>query len=283
VLSEHVTSDHTQSHSPHIGKMSCNVSENVELGQLTTELKETHEETNPGDDCDEEGDKEGREEEMSLLGVEDSPACPPVQIVISGRQSSGQALIIPNPGHHLHVGPPSSSPCTDPDIQLARTDPDSTRDRVWAVTMPSRQQSSLQSVCGPNPAKLTTICMVLFSIWAMVVLIVHLEKKVSAVSSSLSSMEEKVRSMEDTASSYRLRTQERIQNIQHRLAVILQTVNTGVRPEMVKKTEKPKSVQTDVSTGPSGLQPDDTTQSTEPNITKDTEGDDFFSSDWSLW
>ena len=115
----------------------------------------------------------------------------------------GPALIIPNPGHKLHIAPPFPSPCTDPDIQLAKTDPDSTRDRVWAVTMPSRQQSSLQSVCGPKPAKVTTICFVLLSIWAMVVLIVHLEKKVSAVSSSLSSTEEKLKSLEDTASSYR--------------------------------------------------------------------------------
>ena len=115
----------------------------------------------------------------------------------------GSAQIIPNPGHQLHVGPRSHSPCTDLDIQIARTDPDSTRDMVWAVTIPRRQQSSLQSVCGPAPAKVTTICMVLLSIWAMVVLIVHLEKKVSAVSSSLSSTEEKLRSMEDTASSYR--------------------------------------------------------------------------------
>ena len=115
----------------------------------------------------------------------------------------GPALIIPNPGNQLHIGPLSPSPCRDLDIQLARTAQDTTRDRVWAVTMPSRQQSSLQSVCGPKPAKVTTICMVLLSIWAMVVLIVHLEKKVSAVSSSLSSTEEKLKSMEDTASSYR--------------------------------------------------------------------------------
>ena len=45
-------------------------------------------------DCDEE--EEGREEEMSLLGVEDSPPCPPVQIVISGRHSSGEDSLINN-------------------------------------------------------------------------------------------------------------------------------------------------------------------------------------------
>ena len=78
--------------------MSCNASENVELGHLTTELKETCEENNQGEECDEEDDKEGREEEMSLLGVEDSSACPPVQIVISGKHSSGEDNLINNLG-----------------------------------------------------------------------------------------------------------------------------------------------------------------------------------------
>ena len=66
-----MTSDHT------LWKMSRNASENVELGHLTTELKETYEDNHQEDDCEEE--EEGREEEMSLLGVEDSPPCPPVQ------------------------------------------------------------------------------------------------------------------------------------------------------------------------------------------------------------
>merc|ERR1719427_705504 len=97
---------------------------------------------------------------MSLLGVEDTPVCPPVQIVISDRRNSGPAVIIPNPSHQLHVLTPSLTPSTnntDPDIQLARSDPD----KVWSVTTlpPTHISSSLQSVCGPKPAKLTTICM----------------------------------------------------------------------------------------------------------------------------
>ena len=83
-----MTSDHT------LWKMSRNASENVELGHLTTELKETYEDNHQEDDCEEE--EEGREEEMSLLGVEDSPPCPPVQIVISGRHSSGEDSLINN-------------------------------------------------------------------------------------------------------------------------------------------------------------------------------------------
>jgi hypothetical protein len=83
-----VTSDHT------LGKMSCKASENVELGQLTTELEETCEDNHQEDDSEEE--EEEREEKMSLLGVGDSPACPPVQIVVSGRHSSGEDSLINN-------------------------------------------------------------------------------------------------------------------------------------------------------------------------------------------
>ena len=89
-----MTSDHTHTQ----GKMSIHASENLELGQLTTEQKETCGKYHPGDDCNEEDNKEGREEEMSLLGAEDSPACPPVQIVISGRHSSGEDNLINNLG-----------------------------------------------------------------------------------------------------------------------------------------------------------------------------------------
>ena len=81
--------------------MSCNMSENVELGRLPPTEKEAAEDDHQEDDCEEEDDKEeddkeGKEEEMSLLGVEDSQACPPVQIVISGRRSSGEDKLINN-------------------------------------------------------------------------------------------------------------------------------------------------------------------------------------------
>ena len=51
---------------------------------------------------------------------------------------------------------------------------------------------------------------------------------------------------------------------------------------MVKKTKKPKSVQTDVSPVPSSLPPDVTTHRTQLNNTKEKEGDDFFSDGKSL-
>ena len=51
---------------------------------------------------------------------------------------------------------------------------------------------------------------------------------------------------------------------------------------MVKKTKKPKLVQTDVRSVPSSLTPDVTTQTTQTNDAKEKEGDDFFSNGKSL-
>merc|ERR1719431_1445366 len=222
---------------------------------------------------------------MSLLGVEDTPVCPPVQIVISDRRNSGPAVIIPNPSHQLHVLTPSLTPSTnntDPDIQLARSDPD----KVWSVTTlpPTHISSSLQSVCGPKPAKLTTICMAMLSIWAMVVLIIHLEKKVSAVSTTLSRTEDKLRTTEDTASSYRLKTQQRLQNMQQKISVILDAVDTGLDQETVKQTRKPKSFLTATSL-PSDVTKhgDEESVTEDQQVTEDKEEDNFFSGNWSLW
>ena len=50
---------------------------------------------------------------------------------------------------------------------------------------------------------------------------------------------------------------------------------------MAKKTKKP-TVQTDDRPVPSNLTPDVTTQSSEPNVKKEKEGDDFFSNGKSL-
>jgi len=256
--------------------MSCNVSENVELGRLTPTEKETCED-DPSQEEEDEDEKEGKEEEMSLLGVEDSEACPPVQIVISDRHSSsGSAVIIPNPSHQVHVMSPSPTPHTDSDIQIAKPEVD----KVWSLPRASSQISSIQSVCGPKPAKLTTICMAMLSIWAMVVLIIHLEKKVSAVSSTLTRTEEKLRTMEDSASSYRLKTHQRLQKMHQKLSVILQKIDTGLDQE----TRKPKSVPTATSLSSDVSKHGDEESVTEDEqVTEDKEEDNFFSGNWSIW
>jgi hypothetical protein len=61
---------------------------------------------------------------------------------------------------------PLASP--DPEIQLAK--PESGKSNILVKTK--------SGVCGHNPVKLTTICLVALSMWIMVVLLMHLDKKV---------------------------------------------------------------------------------------------------------
>ena len=68
---------------------------------------------------------------------------------------------------HAKPNPPLATP--DPDIQQAESE--CGKGSVLTVTK--------SSLCGHNPAKLTTICLVVLLIWIMVVFIVHLDKKVS--------------------------------------------------------------------------------------------------------
>jgi len=247
--------------------MSDNVSENVELGHLPQQPQECCEDDHQEGELDED-DEEGKEEEkMSLLGEEDSLSCPPVQIVIADRHRSGPSPPSSNPAHHPHT----ATPC--PDIQLARTQPECGKDSVWAVTMQRGQLSSIHSVCGPHPVKLTTICLVVLSIWAMVVLIIHLDKKVSVMNSSLSYTEDKLSTMEDTASSYRLKTHQRLHKMQTKLREILHTLNTGIK---YKKAGKKKTAQPSPSTSTTTQLPDATKQDTQ---LKETDG--FFSG-WSF-
>ena len=75
---------------------------------------------------------------------------------------------ITNP-QHVHQ-PRLATP--DPDIQLAESE------CGQGSVQSDRHLSSIHSVCGPKPVKLTLVCLVMLSIWAMVVLIMHLDKKV---------------------------------------------------------------------------------------------------------
>eukprot|EP00092_Neocalanus_flemingeri_P083174 GFUD01104354.1.p1 GENE.GFUD01104354.1~~GFUD01104354.1.p1 ORF type:complete len:317 (-),score=126.24 GFUD01104354.1:63-1013(-) len=250
--------------------MSRNVSENVELGQLTEQPQECYEDGHQEDECEKEDLKEGREEEMSLLGEEDGVSSPPVQIVTAARHSPApQSIPVlppapPQPVHQPHLATP------DPDIQLAESE--CGKGSVQAV-----HRSSIHSVCGPKPAKLTIICLVLLSIWAMVVLIVHLDRKVSDVSSSLALTEDKLRSMEDTADSYRHQTSARLQSLQTRIGEILRGARTGVHSKAGKNPKMPSAVSTAASPAVSTQTATVTTKhTTEQDKTEEQVEEDFF-------
>merc|ERR1719427_882059 len=122
----------------------------------------------------------------------------------------------------------------------------------------------------------------MLSIWAMVVLTMHLDKKISAVTSSLSYTEDKLRTMEDTASSYRHQTSERLQSIQHKLGEILHSVRTGAQSEGGKTPKMPNAVQ---SAGSPAVVTQTVIVTTEQDKTEEEVEKNFFGDDppSTLW
>ena len=69
--------------------------------------------------------------------------------------------------------------------------------------MESGPLSSTQVMCGHNPAKLTALCLVVLTIWSMVVLIIHLDRKVSEVGISVEITQDKLRTIKESFSIHR--------------------------------------------------------------------------------
>ena len=59
------------------------------------------------------------------------------------------------------------------------------------------------SVCGPSPLRVSVLCLLVISFWALLVLILHLDKKVASVQDSLASTEQLLLNMEDSATLFR--------------------------------------------------------------------------------
>ena len=59
------------------------------------------------------------------------------------------------------------------------------------------------SVCGPSPLRVSVICLLVISFWALLVLILHLDKKVASVQESLATTEQLLVTMEDSVTLFR--------------------------------------------------------------------------------
>jgi len=118
----------------------------------------------------------------------------------------------------------------DPDIQLADPPPLS--------SSPSKS-STLQSMCGPKPAKVAIICLVVVSIWAAWVVVIHLNKKIDILNEDLSQSSHKMKSMDDASVLYRSKSAKRMQRIQEELERVVATLDKGSRKSSVLPSVHP--------------------------------------------
>ena len=58
-------------------------------------------------------------------------------------------------------------------------------------------------MCGPSPLRVSVICLLVISFWILLVLIMHLDKKVTNVQMSLDNTEDLLATIEDSAAAFR--------------------------------------------------------------------------------
>ena len=58
-------------------------------------------------------------------------------------------------------------------------------------------------MCGPSPLRVSVICLLVISFWILLVLIMHLEKKVTNVQMSLDNTEDLLATIKDSAAAFR--------------------------------------------------------------------------------
>jgi len=164
----------------------------VELGRLATP-EEDCEEDEPGEEEEVvvKGDMKGEdaeeveeeqdvkvEEKVSLLERRGSPLLSSTGTSMNTQELprvTETVVVLPNPYLPSLVTQASSrlSP-PDPDIQLAEVEPPIYRSRRIPSSFTS--PSSIHTVCGPKPARITAGCLLVLSLWAAFMLLIHEQK-----------------------------------------------------------------------------------------------------------
>lgn len=144
---------------------------------------------------------------------------------------SGSNILQTSPSAMHRLRDSSSS-----DIQIA-AESDLSRERArFSLEASSCSSSSLRALCGPNPAKISLVCVLVISVWLMAVLVMHLDKKLSLTTETLEDTREKIQTIQDAVEgdrcgrlfdschyfywlfkSYRHETQQQLHTIEQRL------------------------------------------------------------------
>lgn len=201
------------------------------------------------------------EEKVSLLEDRMSPglSCETSSKSPELPRVTDTVVVLPNPYQSSLVAQARLSPA-DPDIQLAEPQ------RFRARRLPSSltQLSSIHTVCGPRPARISAACLLVLSIWAAFMLLIHMNKKIDHLSTTLDSTNDKLKTMEEVGEEYRSHSLQRL----HRLGKLVHSLREGgqrlARPP--KGQAREATPQTDgqpspVSSSPPSLPADQTEES----------------------
>jgi len=224
---------------------------------------------------DELGDyKEPQEEELSLLGhsLDTNTPVPIIRAPLTRHKhcSAGSHILQASPGAMHRLRDSSSS-----DIQIA-AETELSRERArFSLEASSCSSSSVRALCGPHPAKISLVCVLVISVWLMAVFVMHLDKKLSLTTEALEDTKEKIQTIQDAVEGDRHETQQQLHNIGQRLRRLMKLRGSGRDSKKNAVSESPTA---SIQPGPVSKLGD-----TQTNTSGGSE-DDFFkdSDDWSF-
>lgn len=175
------------------------------------------------------------EEKVSLLEGRGSPLPSSTGTSMNTQELprvTETVVVLPNPYLPSLVTQGSSrvSP-PDPDIQLAEVEAPVYRTRRVPSSFTS--PSSLHTVCGPRPARITAACLLVLSLWATFMLLIHINKKIDNLSSSLESTNEKLKTMEEMNEEFRSNSLQRLKS----MGKLVHSLREGVQGARRARTE----------------------------------------------
>jgi len=227
------------------------------------------------------------EEEVSLLEEERSPRSHPHPAIIISPKDSPRGSI------QLTTVPPSKLTTVrlatpDPDIQLAEVETVGVHGsrHKRRPTCPSSswsdnyQISSLQTVCGPNPKMVTSLCVIVLSIWASWMLLIHMNKKIDILTTVLTETQDKINTMEDSSMVFRQQSNQRFRKMHNQLNRILSSIKTdsSLPSSDIENVPYSSNDELTASKAPTTVKP--------PTPTKGIEDDDGKATTknwWELW
>jgi len=230
---------------------------------------------------EEEEDDVKKGEKVSLL---EGRASPPLSSANTSMNTSElprvteTVVVLPNPyqaslvtqAAQARLSPP------DPDIQLAEADLNPPHFRTRRLPSSNLTHlSSIHTVCGPRPARITAGCLLVLSLWAAFMLLIHMNKKIDNLSTSLESTNDKLKTMEEVSEEYRSQALQRLQNMGKLIHALKRR---GRPPGSESGTISPLLPKLNLPPSP---QPLPSTSSTLSPIKSTTTEDDSWDGDWS--
>jgi len=191
----------------------------LELGRLATPEEDCEYDEPEEEEEEEEEEDVKKGEKVSLLEGRASPLLSSANTSMNTSELprvTETVVVLPNPyqaslvtqAAQARLSPP------DPDIQLAEADLNPPHFRTRRLPSSNLTHlSSIHTVCGPRPARITAGCLLVLSLWAAFMLLIHMNKKIDNLSTSLESTNEKLKTMEEVSEEYRSQALHRLQNM----------------------------------------------------------------------